>query len=151
MRKSLFLLICLIGTASALQLQRQPEPSDPVKDNGDVLKCILCEMFAQWIEQGIGDTLSASEPKIIALCEQALGQNNPLVGKVICEAILKDIMDDIFALLSDEHHAAVDAKNLCTNLLHMCPPDDDGKRKMIEGYLGELLKKKGAEKLIVAL
>uniref|UniRef100_A0A0K0FLC3 Saposin B-type domain-containing protein n=1 Tax=Strongyloides venezuelensis TaxID=75913 RepID=A0A0K0FLC3_STRVS len=89
-------------------------PQD-VKNRLDIngMKCPICEMLVKQSEIWLGKEGEDREAAVIALCEKELSSLG-VYGKMICDAFVKDELDNIIHHMENGDDESKDAKKVCT-------------------------------------
>ncbi|CEF63696.1 Saposin B domain and Saposin-like domain-containing protein [Strongyloides ratti] len=77
------------------------------------MECPICEMIVKQSELWIGKEGEERESAVISLCEKELTSLG-IYGKMICDAFVKDELDNIIKHMEDGTDEAKDARKVCT-------------------------------------
>ncbi|KAE9550957.1 hypothetical protein FO519_005818 [Halicephalobus sp. NKZ332] len=86
--------------------------------------CPFCEFGVQILEEVAGDQLHKDEPKVVADCDKLFhaDSNSPSIGNFICNAVLKDVLEEVVNALESNKNEIRDAKAVC-KAVKLCPQD----------------------------
>uniref|UniRef100_A0A7E4V2Y7 Saposin B-type domain-containing protein n=1 Tax=Panagrellus redivivus TaxID=6233 RepID=A0A7E4V2Y7_PANRE len=106
-------LVLLALVACAAVVSAKPKP----KGFGDDLLCNICEDVCVDTESWVGTTEQNAEAAEIAQCEKLL--NDQTFGKLICEDVVKNYLDQIIAHMTDPATDKSDCQKACQEI-SMC-------------------------------
>ncbi|CAJ0578427.1 unnamed protein product, partial [Mesorhabditis spiculigera] len=108
--KSLCLLIALAACATLSYSLAIPAVRD------DTLGCNVCMTVVEDAENYEGDNLKEHEDDIIKNCE---AKNPGMQGKIFCDWVVKNELENIEKQLKDPEHEKEDAEKFCDGV-HIC-------------------------------
>uniref|UniRef100_A0AC35TU82 Saposin B-type domain-containing protein n=1 Tax=Rhabditophanes sp. KR3021 TaxID=114890 RepID=A0AC35TU82_9BILA len=105
MKSFIFAILAIIALTYAM-------PNDLKAKSGGGMKCPICEMLVQDSEEWLGKEGEDREAAVIKMCEKELSSLG-VAGKMICDAFVKDELDNLIAHLDSQPDEIKDAKKAC--------------------------------------